>query len=269
MTYWIGKAVVVTGAVRGQGAAEVLHMLNLGAHVVAVDIHPATSPYWQQLHESSGTNSERLTSVVADIATTEGWDQVAATVTSTGVPLFGLVNNAGITLRKTVSATTPEEWERVLAVNLSGAFLGIHTLSPLFSTGASIVNISSTAGLSGYFGAAYSASKWALRGLTRSAAIEFASRDIRVNCVCPGLIETEMVNSPDPYVHGVDKMTFHDANQAATPLQRGADPGEVARTVSFLLGPESSFITGADLPVDGGFSGGGLYLGIGKATGNL
>lgn len=172
-------------------------------------------------------------------------------------------------MRKTVTKTSPEEWNRLIGINLTGAFLGIRTLAPIMQDGGSIVNISSTAGLTGYFSAAYCASKWGLLGLTRAAAQELASRTIRVNSVCPGLVETPMVLKSNAEHDAAKAKAFFEGNRDATLLSRGANPDEVAAAVVFLLGPDASFITGADLPVDGGMTGGGIYWRIGKATGNL
>lgn len=267
--YWKGKAVVVTGAARGQGAAEVHGLLRAGAHVYAVDIHPTEADYWTLLRQEAADGADRLVSLVADVSTEEGWAKVVAAVEAGGISLFGLVNNAGITLRKTVTQTVPQEWDRVLGVNLRGAYLGTHFLAPLMSEGGAIVNISSSAGMTGYFSAAYTASKWGIRGLTKASALDLAARNIRVNTVCPGLVETPMIHAANEVHDAAAAQLFHDANQAATPLDRGGQPQEVADAVLFLLGPESSFINAADVPVDGGMIGAGIYWGVGKATGNL
>ncbi|MGF7123010.1 SDR family NAD(P)-dependent oxidoreductase [Rhodococcus sp. BE178] len=269
MSYWTGKSVVVTGGARGQGAAEVVALTAAGAHVHAVDVHPEDSHWWVDLIEQVGDGRRLLNTIVADVATESGWETVADAVRDCGVPLAGLVNNAGITLRKTLSETTLPEWDRVMGINLTGAYLGIRTLAPLLEDGGAIVNISSTAGLTGYFSAAYTASKWGLRGLTKASALELAPRNIRVNCICPGLVETPMMNSANA-VHDLDTARLlHDGNRDATLLDRGAHPAELAAAALFLLGPDSSFVNAADLPVDGGMIGGGIYWRIGKATGNL
>lgn len=269
MEYWNGKAALITGGARGQGAAEVASLLAAGAHIYAVDIHPEESDYWIQLREHTQEDADRLTVIVADVASEQDWDRIAETIEAGGVPLYGLVNNAGITLRKPVTQTTSEDWDHVLGVNLTGAYLGIRTLSPLISDGGAIVNISSSAGMTGYFSAAYTVSKWGIRGLTRAAALELAPRNIRVNTVCPGLVETPMINAANTVHNAETAKRFHDGNQAATPLNRGGEPEEIASTVTFLLGPDASFINATDLPVDGGMIGGGIYWRIGKSTGDL
>ena len=267
--YWNGKTAVVTGGARGQGAAEVIRLLKAGATVHAVDVLPASDESWAELRRIAQPWGERLRIVDADVADPAAWDALASRLRDDGAQLYGLVNNAGITLRKTVTQTSPEEWRRLIDINLSGAFLGIRALAPMMQDGGSIVNISSTAGLTGYFSAAYCTSKWGMLGLTRAAAQELASRNIRVNAICPGLVETPMALRPQAGHDASRAKIFYDENRAATPLSRAADPDEIAAAVMFLLGPESSFITGADLPVDGGMTGGGLYWRIGRATGTL
>ncbi|MGX9693006.1 SDR family NAD(P)-dependent oxidoreductase [Achromobacter anxifer] len=267
--YWSGKAAVVTGAARGQGAAEALRLLQAGAIVHALDVLPEGDETWTALRCAAGPAAQRLRVRVADVASEAAWQALAADIAAAGVPLYGLVNNAGVTLRKTVTETTHAEWRRLLDINLDGPFLAIRTLAGLMPTGAAIVNTSSTAGLTGYFSAAYTASKWALRGLTRAASLELAGRGIRVNTVCPGLVETPMIMQPNAVHDAGRARLFYEGNRDATPLSRGADADEIAAAVMFLLGPEASFITGADLPVDGGMTGGGVYWRIGKSTGNL
>jgi 3alpha(or 20beta)-hydroxysteroid dehydrogenase len=268
-SYWNDKAVVVTGAARGQGASAVLRLLDAGAVVYAIDVLPADDAVWAELQSNARTHASRLHVRVMDVGHEETWSGLALEIQAAGIPLYGLVNNAGITLRKTVTETSPEEWNHLLAINLNGPFLAIRSLAHLIQRGGSIVNISSTAGLTGYFSAAYTVSKWGIRGLTRAAAMELADQGVRVNSVCPGLVETPMIMKPNA-VHDAEKARlFHEGNRDATMLSRGADPDEIAAAVMFLLGPDASFITGADLPVDGGMTGGGIYWRIGKATGNL
>ena len=259
--YWLGKAAVVTGGARGQGASIAKMLLRAGAWVYVMDRLPVDDPAWQELRQFAGNQRGMLTCLELDVANPEAWESVAARLQSDARPLVGMVNNAGITgPRNTVTKASLEEWEGVLRVNLTGAFLGIHTLAPLMHAGASIVNISSTVGLTGYYSAAYSTSKWALRGLTKSAALELAPRGVRVNCVCPGVVDTEMIRS---------NARLFEALQGITPMGHMAVPDQIADVMFFLLGPQSSYVTGTDIAVDGGVTGGGIFWPVGLAVGAL
>ncbi|MGW4202193.1 SDR family NAD(P)-dependent oxidoreductase [Streptomyces sp. NPDC004726] len=266
--YWKSRTCVVTGGARGQGAAEVRHLMAMDAAVIAVDRLPQDAREWAELRESAGT-AGRLVTLDGDVTDPRTWDRVLSSVRDVGRPLAGLVNNAGITLRKTVTETTPEEWEKLISVNLTGAFLGLRALAPAMDDGSAIVNVSSTAGLTGYFSAAYTASKWALRGLTKAAAIELAPRHIRVNTICPGLVDTDMTLKPDSAYNADQAQLLYEGNRAMTPLGRGASPREIASAAVFLLGPEASFVNAADLAVDGGMTGAGIYSYIGRMTGSV
>ena len=259
--YWLGKAAVVTGGARGQGASIAKMLLKAGACVYVMDRLPTDDPAWQDLRKSAADQRGTLVCLALDVASPEAWESVAAQVRSDARPLMGLVNNAGITgPRNTVTKASLEEWELVLRVNLTGAFLGIRTLAPLMPAGGSIVNISSTVGLTGYYSAAYSTSKWALRGLTKSAALELAPRGVRVNCVCPGVVDTEMIRS---------NAWLFEALQGITPMGHMAAPDQIADVMFFLLGPQSSYVTGTDIAVDGGVTGGGIFWPVGLAVGAL
>lgn len=256
--HWAGNAVVVTGAARGQGAALARRLLDSGAVVHAVDVIAAGDPAWQPVRDAA---DGRLHVWQQDVADPAGWDRLADALRDGAAALLGLVNNAGITgPRHTVTQTRLSEWERVLAVNLTGCMLGIRALGPVLARGGAVVNVSSTVGMTGYHSAAYSATKWALRGLTRSAAMDLASRGVRVNCVCPGVVDTGMIRGSPALV---------DALQGLIPMQAMAAPAQIADAVLFLLEPQSAYVTGADLAVDGGVTGGGLYWQVGIATGAL
>jgi 3alpha(or 20beta)-hydroxysteroid dehydrogenase len=172
------------------------------------------------------------------------WLELGAWLEITGPPLRGLINNAGVPYRPRLLEVDVAGWDRTFAINLTGAMLGIRTLAPLMSDGGSIVNIGSIAGLTAHHATAYTVSKWGLRGLTKVAAIELAPRGIRVNIVHPGPIDTPISVGADP--------VFLQATVAQTLLGREGQPGEVADMVVFLLSDRASYITGAEIPVDGG-----------------
>jgi 3alpha(or 20beta)-hydroxysteroid dehydrogenase len=156
------------------------------------------------------------------------------------------VNNAGITHRARLGAVARDDWDRVIAVNLTGPMLGIQALAPLMGAGSSIVNIGSSAALTAHYPVAYTTSKWGLRGLTHVAATELGPRGIRVNIVHPGFIETPMTaGAPE---------AMREAQLALTPLERTGAPDEVAAVVAFLLSDAASYLSGAEIPVDGAFT---------------
>lgn len=256
--YWPGKAVVITGAARGQGRALAAQLLQAGAVVHALDTLPADDAAWQPLH---AMGPGRLRTRQHDVADASAWDALAVALAKDDTPLYGLVNNAGITgARYTATQVQLADWDRVIAVNLTGSMLGIRALGPLMARGGSIVNISSTVGMTGYHSTAYSCSKWALRGLTRSAALDLAPQGVRVNCVCPGVVGTEMIQANAALV---------EALQHIIPMQQMAEADQVADVVAFLLGPQAAYVTGADLAVDGGVTGGGTFWPVGRAMGVL
>jgi 3alpha(or 20beta)-hydroxysteroid dehydrogenase len=235
------KVVVVTGAGGGQGATEAQALASEGATVIATDLEAPDL-------------GDGITGRAQDITSEAGWRELADWLRAEHGRVDGLVNNAGIALRARLLELTREDAERVYAVNVLGALFGIQALVPLMARGGSIVNISSAAGLTGYHGTGYAMSKWALRGLSRSASVTLGPQGIRVNTICPGFIETPMTASaPD---------AFRTANIAATPLGRTGMPDEVAGLVVYLISDESSFVNGTDIAVDGGMvaHGGGKAL---------
>jgi 3alpha(or 20beta)-hydroxysteroid dehydrogenase len=244
-----GRTVLITGAAQGQGAAEVAAAAAAGATVVAADI--------QDLERPVGELAGRVHTRHLDVADPEQWNDLAAWLAAEFGSLEGLVNNAGVTSRVRLGEVELADWNRVLAINTTGPMLGIQAVLPLMSAGASIVNVGSIAALTGHYTAAYTTSKWALRGLTQVAAAELGPRGIRVNVVHPGFIETPMTASAPA--------TFRKINEGLTPLERAGLPEEVAAAVIFLLSDDSSFLTGAEIPVDGGFSGGAAAKAISDA----
>jgi 3alpha(or 20beta)-hydroxysteroid dehydrogenase len=239
-----GKVIVVTGAARGQGAAEVAELLAAGAHVVGCDRDwPEPDP------EPEPERGAGLLRWQLDVADPAGWHDLAGELARRFGRLDGLVNNAGVTMRARLGDVELDEWNRVFAVNVTGPMLGIQTLAPLMGQGGSIVNVGSLAAVTAHAAVAYTSSKWALRGLSRVASMQLGALGIRVNLVNPGFIETEMTGAaPD---------SFRRANLDNTPLARLGVPGDVAPLVAFLLSDAAGYISGAEIPVDGGQGGHG------------
>jgi 3alpha(or 20beta)-hydroxysteroid dehydrogenase len=233
-----GKIIVVTGAAAGQGAAEARALALEGATVIATD-----------LHEDDPGLGEGIVYRRLDVSRPDHWRELGAWLAEKYDDVHGLVNNAGIPFRARLQELELADWDRVIGINLTGTLLGIQTVAPLMPAGGSIVNVSSIAGLSGHYAAAYTVSKWGVRGLSRVASLELGDRGIRVNTVLPGYIETAMTASAPEW--------FRAANIEQTPLGRTGTPDEVAPLVVFLISDESAFISGAEIVVDGGQTGHG------------
>ena len=243
-----GKVALISGAARGMGAATVRLFLEEGAHVVFGDVLADEGNRLEaDLVADHGAPPARF--VVLDVTSEADWARAVAFAESTFGGLDILVNNAGTSGPGRTETSTMAEWDRVLAVNLTGALLGIRTTVPAMRKrgGGSIVNVSSIYGMVGAAtGPAYQASKGGLRMLSRSAAFEYATQGIRVNSVHPGLVDTPMLAPLSPEQLGV--------RLARTPMARYADPREVAYGLLYLASDEASFVTGAELVIDGGYT---------------
>ncbi|CCG03386.1 SDR family NAD(P)-dependent oxidoreductase [Blastococcus saxobsidens] len=253
------RVAVITGAAQGQGAAEARLLAAHGAHVVITDLQEAGRALAEDIGASAPGSAEFIR---LDVTDEQAWGALADDLRDRHGRLDVLVNNAGVAFRFGMMETTRDDFEHVLAVNLVGPFLAMRALAPLMrdSGGGSIVNVGSAAGMTGHFSAAYSTSKWGLRGVTKVAAMEFASWNIRVNAIHPGIVNTALVPGDT---------AFPQAMTRFTPLGRAAEVEDVAPLVFFLAGDGSRFITGSDFPVDGGLVDLGVYDAVAKEYQNL
>jgi len=238
------KVAVVTGAARGQGAAEARLFAEEGARLVIGDV----------LDEAGRKVAEALGSDVhyvhLDVTREEDWEAATKCALAEFGRIDCLVNNAGIHESKSLAQSTRADFERVLSVNLTGTFLGIKSvMGPMQEAGGgSIVNISSISGYGAVFGqAAYSSSKFGLRGLTKAAAIELGPHGIRVNSVHPGVIDTPMNQAPD-----LGEVDF-ESIVSGLPLARQGTAEDIAKLVLFLCSDEAAYSTGSEFIADGGF----------------
>lgn len=246
-----GKVALITGAAGGQGEAEARLFAAEGASVVVADVLVEQGTALAAELASAG---HRALFVELDVADEAAWARAVAQVEADLGRLDVLVNNAGVSDRRGVVEQPDDAFDRVLAVNLWGPVVGMQTCAPLMARGGggAIVNVSSIAGLTGYDAAGYTASKWGLRGVTKTAAAELGPLGIRVNSVHPGVILTPMVANVSREVV--------DSFARVNPLPRPGLPEEVAHTVVHLCLEElSSYTTGAEVAVDGGFVAGGAH----------
>jgi 3alpha(or 20beta)-hydroxysteroid dehydrogenase len=242
-----GKVALISGGARGQGAAEARLFAAEGAKVVIGDV----------LDDEGRRTADELGDAVSyshlDVTDEDNWQAVVAEAEALHGPVGVLVNNAGVLSFGSLEKVELAEFERVMRINVHGVFLGMKTVAASMERagGGSIVNTSSTSGLTGLpFLSAYTASKWAVRGLTKTAAIDLGRKGIRVNSVHPGGIDTPMIAG-----------TASDAPfYKRLPVARMGTADEVARAVLFLASDEASYTTGAELAIDGGATCGDLSI---------
>jgi 3alpha(or 20beta)-hydroxysteroid dehydrogenase len=237
-----GKVAIVTGGARGQGAAEARLFASEGATVVITDL---------LANEGRDVATEIQGLFLShDVSDENAWQHVVRQVKEAHGRIDVLVNNAGIFRRGSLRTTTLAEYRKVIDINQVGVFLGMQAVAPTMieQKAGSIVNISSIAGFLGTGGAiAYGASKWAVRGMTKAAALELAKHGIRVNSIHPGMIDTDMMTE----VTGGDAERF-ERLERTVPMGRVAAPEEVAKLALFLASDDSAYCTASEFIVDGG-----------------
>jgi 3alpha(or 20beta)-hydroxysteroid dehydrogenase len=233
------QVILVTGAARGMGAQHVRELVEVGARVIATDILDGEG---EALAAELG---DQVVYAHHDVTNEAEWQKVVALAESSFGPINHLVNNAGIVSYGSIETQSPDDFRRVIDINLTGCWLGMHFCLPSLkraaaaSGGGSIVNISSTAGLQGYANiGAYVASKWGLRGLTKTAALELGPFGIRANLIHPGPIRTPMTD-------GLKDVAV------AQPIARLGEPAEVSAMLLFLLA-DATYSTGHEFIIDGG-----------------
>lgn len=242
-----GKVALISGGARGQGATEAKLCAREGAKVVFGDILDAEGRQVEAEIQAAGGDA---TYVHLDVTDEDSWRAAVDAAVNRYGKLDILVNNAGILIRKRIEEMTVGEWDRIMAVNLTGVFLGTKCAIPAMrrAGGGSIINISSTAGLVGSPGetAAYTATKGGVRLFTKATAIQHAKDNIRCNSVHPGPIATEMIKDT------LEDPTLWAQRLRRLPLGRAGTPDDVAYGVLYLASHESSYVTGSELVIDGG-----------------
>lgn len=249
-----GRTVLISGAARGQGEQEARLFVAEGARVVIADV---LDDQGEDLAKELGEGVARF--VHLDVSREEEWQRAVAAAKDAFGKIDGLVNNAGILRFNELVSTPLEEFQQVVQVNQVGAFLGIKNVAPEIAAagGGTIVNTASYTGLTGMaFVGAYAATKHAVLGLTRVAAVELAAKGIRVNAVCPGAVDTAMTN-PAALDPAADPEESREAvaglYKKLVPLGRIGQPEEVAALALFLTSEDSSYITGQPFVIDGGW----------------
>lgn len=242
-----GRTVLITGAAGGQGASHARGFASEGAKVILADVREESG---RALADDLG---EQALFITLDVSVASDWDAAVKQAESRFGPISILVNNAGVLAPSaSIADSDPADWDHVIAVNLKGPYLGVRAAAPSLKRagGGAIINIAST---SGHVGtpmiAPYVSSKWGVRGLTQTAALELARDGIRVNSISPGVINTPLITQP--LRAGEVPVSDHfSAAPFATP--RMGEPAEVTRLVMFLASEASAFITGSDYVIDGG-----------------
>ncbi len=245
-----GQTAIVTGAARGIGAAVAASLADAGANVVLTDVLE------EQLEKTAADIGDQASAVRLDVSDEAGWQKVVDdTLADTG-RIDILVNNAGILAFSTIEDTDPALFRKLLDINVTGSFLGMRAVIPSMKTAKSgaIVNLSSSSAVLPHNATGgYAASKFAVRGMTRAAALELGPHGVRVNCVLPGGVNTPMTNP-----QGLSGEQLN-ARFRFVPQQRGCEPEEIAAAVLYLASSQGSYCNGTELVVDGGMTA-GIYV---------
>jgi 3alpha(or 20beta)-hydroxysteroid dehydrogenase len=234
-----GKVALITGGARGQGRQEAQRFAAEGATVYITDVLDDVGA------ATAAELGEAVTYLHHDVTSEDDWSAVISGITEAHGRIDVLVNNAGIFSMAPALDTTLDAWNQMIAINQTGVFLGIRDVGRVMcgQGSGSIINISSIAGLAGVGGAhAYAASKWAVRGMSKSAALEFAAQGVRVNSVHPGIIDTDMLREFGGNLERIKE---------SIPMGRTASADEVANVVLFLASDEASYCSGHEFVVDG------------------
>ncbi len=237
------KVAIITGAASGMGKAFAQNFVSHGAKVVLTDVNEENG---RQLQADLGDNSLFLKH---DVASISDWQRVVKQGEAKFGPINVLVNNAGIGIMKSIAEITPEEYDKVIHINQYSVFYGMKYVLPSMekAKGGSIVNISSIGGLVAMpISIAYGASKFAVRGMTKDAALDLVDDHIRVNSVHPGVVET-------PILRDIPEKQ-NEASLREIPMRRFGKPEELANIVNFLASDEASYVTGQEFTADGGYT---------------
>ncbi|WP_327754902.1 glucose 1-dehydrogenase (plasmid) [Sphingobium sp. SJ10-10] len=240
-----GRVAIVTGGARGQGAATARLFVENGARVVIADVRD------EEGHALASELGDAAQFVHLDVTDESNWQNLVTATTERWGHIDILVNNAAILLVSALNDVKKAEFSRLLEVNVLGAWLGMKTVSPVMidRKRGSIINVCSTAALWGMHGTgAYLTSKWALRGMSKTAAMELGWQGVRVNAIFPGGVNTPFAN---PDGAGEDDMNQYFKGQ---PIQRIGRPDEIAQTTLFLASDKASYVCGAEIAVDGGMT---------------
>ncbi len=242
-----GKVALISGGARGQGATEAMLFAREGAKVVFGDILDEEG---RQVEADIRQQGGEATYIHLDVTQEADWQRAVETAVKTYGKLNVLVNNAGIVRVESITRTTKESWDQIMAVNATGVFLGTKYTIPAMrdAGGGSIVNISSISGMIAVGAPAYNASKGAVRVFTKVTAVHHAEDRIRCNSIHPGVIDTPMARS------GLDDPAWEAHMLSMVPMGRVGVPDEIAYGVLYLASDESAFVTGSELVIDGGLT---------------